>query len=85
VFTFLLDGLNITIEIFMVVLDGMAYAHRNGVIHRDLKPANIFLCHSASDKPKVKILDFGISKLMGEKNNYKISLLWERFSAALII
>ncbi len=53
-----------TIDIFLQVLDGLAYAHRNGIVHRDIKPANIFLCAKAgSDNEQVKILDFGISKL----------------------
>ena len=38
-------------------------AHAHGIIHRDLKPDNIFLCPSA-DGPFVKVLDFGIAKLM---------------------
>ncbi len=52
-----------TIDIFLQVLDGLAYAHRNGIVHRDIKPANIFLCAKGSDAEEVKILDFGISKV----------------------
>jgi len=53
------------IEIFQNVLAGLIYAHRNGIVHRDLKPANIFICTpSTADGEIVKILDFGISKLV---------------------
>ncbi|MGY2947067.1 protein kinase domain-containing protein [Thermostichus sp. MS-CIW-34] len=37
-----------------------------GVIHRDIKPSNIFVQKGPDGKERVKILDFGISKLMGE-------------------
>jgi serine/threonine-protein kinase len=39
-------------------------AHERGVVHRDLKPPNIFLCTQGSRRV-VKLLDFGISKLVG--------------------
>ncbi len=43
---------------------GLAKAHAAGVIHRDLKPANVFLCARDDDRPTVKIVDFGVSKLI---------------------
>jgi serine/threonine protein kinase len=45
-------------------------AHKAGVVHRDLKPANVFLVPSESEgmvMERVKLLDFGISKLMGSQ------------------
>jgi serine/threonine protein kinase len=41
---------------------GLADAHAAGIVHRDLKPSNVFLEHRRSGR-RVKILDFGISKL----------------------
>jgi len=43
------------------ILDGLFYAHTQGVLHRDIKPANIFI--TANDN--VKIGDFGIAKVKG--------------------
>ena len=43
---------------------GLAEAHAVGVIHRDLKPANLFLATLADGSAVIKIVDFGISKLV---------------------
>ncbi len=43
--------------------EGLTIAHRQRVAHRDVKPANFFLL-DAQDGPRVKVLDFGIAKLV---------------------
>ena len=45
---------------------GLVAAHKVGIIHRDLKPSNIFLEARQDGTTRVKILDFGISKLPKE-------------------
>ncbi|MFW6051427.1 MAG: serine/threonine-protein kinase, partial [Myxococcota bacterium] len=47
--------------------EGLSAAHQRGVLHRDLKPDNLFLCEGGTpDAPQVKILDFGVSKVLGQ-------------------
>ncbi|MHA7632805.1 serine/threonine-protein kinase [Corallococcus sp. M7] len=50
-------------------LSALGAAHRAGVIHRDLKPANIFIVTGPTTPPAVKLVDFGIAKLMESREN----------------
>ena len=49
-----------SLRLFRVVCDAVQHAHRALIVHRDLKPSNIFVSRSGS----VKLLDFGIAKLL---------------------
>jgi serine/threonine-protein kinase len=46
-------------------MSALQLAHRMGIIHRDLKPDNIFISIDDVGEERVKILDFGVSKLKG--------------------
>ncbi|XP_008194624.1 serine/threonine-protein kinase Chk2 isoform X2 [Tribolium castaneum] len=51
--------------IFYQILLGVRYLHLNGVTHRDLKPENVLLS-TQNQYPRVKISDFGLSKIMDD-------------------
>jgi TonB family protein len=44
------------------VADGLATAHRQGILHRDVSPDNIMVCTDAQGKRTAKLLDFGVAK-----------------------
>ncbi len=55
------------LEITRQVLLALSEAHALDIVHRDLKPENIMLAYRAStDEQVVKVLDFGIAKLLGQ-------------------
>jgi eukaryotic-like serine/threonine-protein kinase len=51
------------VEYALQACEGLAEAHAKGIVHRDLKPANLFLARRTDGSVRVKLLDFGISKL----------------------
>ena len=48
------------------VLDSIEEAHDFGILHRDVKPENVFLLERPGSRDFVKVLDFGVAKMVGE-------------------
>lgn len=46
------------------ILRGLAFAHSKGIAHRDLKPANVFLSRMPDASEHVKLLDFGLARMV---------------------
>lgn len=52
------------LRLFLTVCETVQYAHQQLVVHRDIKPSNILIRETGSGSPQVKLLDFGIAKLL---------------------
>lgn len=57
--------LDVAVDIFIQTASGLAHAHRKGIVHRDLKPANIMLTEWEGKPNFVKVVDFGMAKILG--------------------
>lgn len=62
-------SVNRAIKIFSQAADALAYAHAEGVIHRDIKPSNLVVVDTEEERDVVKIVDFGIAKVVGSANS----------------
>jgi serine/threonine-protein kinase len=69
-------------QIAIEVADALDYAHGRDVVHRDIKPANIMIC-SAAERERVKLLDFGIAKLVENTQGRIVSADLTRNRSAL--
>jgi len=52
------------IDYLVEACDAVAAAHAAGIVHRDLKPANLFVTEGADGISTIKVLDFGVSKIV---------------------
>ena len=61
-----------SVDIVRQAAEGLAYAHRNGLVHRDVKPGNILVQADG----RVKVVDFGIAKLTDRRVDDTDSSAW---------
>jgi len=53
--------------------EAVAEAHSHGIVHRDLKPANLFLAQQPDGSLRIKVLDFGISKVADTQLDHSLT------------
>jgi serine/threonine-protein kinase len=58
---------DVAVKYVLQACEALAEAHSMGIVHRDLKPANLILIRKRDGTTAIKIIDFGISKLMASE------------------
>jgi serine/threonine-protein kinase len=62
-------GCEEALDILLPLCDALEAAHDRGVVHRDVKPANVYLVPVRGRADEVKLLDFGLAKLLVEDSS----------------
>lgn len=60
-------SLNFCADVIESLSEALETAHAAGVLHRDIKPANVILTEQADQKLRVRIIDFGIARVMNSQ------------------
>ena len=56
--------ISLVVDYALQACEGVAEAHAAGIVHRDLKPSNLFLTQTSDGSAHLKLIDFGVSKLV---------------------
>ncbi|WP_394823416.1 protein kinase domain-containing protein [Pendulispora albinea] len=62
-------------DVVLQACEALVEAHALGIVHRDLKPANLFQTHRVDGSSCVKVLDFGVSKMMTRDGDSRVAAL----------
>ena len=60
-------------QLALQLLEGLAFVHERELVHRDVKPGNIFLERREQGRDRVKLLDFGLAKLLAPSTDAAIT------------
>ncbi len=62
------------VHVMRQILLGLEHAHSLDIVHRDIKPDNVLLVERGGQRDQVKLVDFGIAKLLGESQQEQAQL-----------
>lgn len=72
------------LSVFMQVTSALDAAHEAGIVHRDIKPSNIMIVNTKNQNDVVKVVDFGLAKLMSpDESNHKLTKSGEVFGTLM--
>jgi len=67
-------SVQVALEIALQIASALSYVHCDGILHRDLKPDNIMLVSEANEGVTVKLIDFGLGKVIAEPSLPRTSI-----------
>lgn len=62
------------VHLFAQICEAVAFAHQNNVIHLDIKPANILLPQDSQRQDFVKVIDFGLSRIISKESGTTVTM-----------
>ena len=68
-----------TADLMSQICSGLAHAHKQNIIHRDLKPANVIITTGSDGRDVLKIVDFGIAKIIEDEAQASLTQTGEIF------
>jgi serine/threonine protein kinase len=60
-------GIEDRLKLFEQACEAIQHAHLKGIVHRDITPRNILAFQLEGEEPKLKVIDFGLAKVMGPR------------------